>query len=325
MKRREFITLLGGAAAAWPLAARAQQVALIAFLHGGDSEQFDHLLAAFRVGLKDMGFEAPRNIAITYRWAESRNERLPGLARELAALNPAVFVTAGGDFSAEAAKAAGGNIPVVFVSGGDPVRSGLVTSMNRPGGNATGITVLTTSLEPKRLELLREIAPRTGTLGALVNPTRFDAETQARDVSEAARALGLPLEMLHASNDAEVESVFASLAQKGVGALLVGSDVFFYRRRQKLVLLAAHYRIPAIYQWREFALAGGLMSYGTNLADAYRQVGIYAGRILRGAKPADLPVQQSTKIELVINLNSAKALGLDVPLPLLMRVDEVIE
>jgi ABC-type uncharacterized transport system substrate-binding protein len=261
-----------------------------------------------------MGFEAPGNIAITYRWAENRNERLPGLARELAALNPAVFVAAGGDFSAEAAKAASGNIPVVFISGGDPVRSGLVTSMNRPGGNATGITVLTTSLEPKRLELLREIAPRTATLGALVNPTRFDAEMQAR-----ARRRVLSGCRSRCCTPATMQKWNRSLPRwRRKASALSSSD-------PKLVLLAAHSRVPAIYQWREFALAGGLMSYGTNLAEAYRQVGIYAGRILRGAKPAELPVQQSTKIELVINLNSAKALGLDVPLPLLMRVDEVIE
>jgi ABC-type uncharacterized transport system substrate-binding protein len=293
MKRREFITLVGGAAAAWPLAARAQQVPLIAFLHGGDSEQFDHLLVAFRAGLKDMGFEAPGNIAITYRWAENRNERLPGLARELAALNPAVFVAAGGDFSAEAAKAASGNIPVVFISGGDPVRSGLVTSMNRPGGNATGITVLTTSLEPKRLELLREIAPRTATLGALVNPTRFDAEMQARDVSEAARALGLPLEVLHASNDAEVESVFASLAQKGVGALLVGSEAGPARRALSRSRDLSMARIRSCRRADELRdQSGGSLSPSRHLCRPHpqgRQAGRAAGAAVDQDRAGDQP------------------------------------
>jgi putative ABC transport system substrate-binding protein len=326
MNRRAFISLLGGAAATWPLASRAQQpMPVIGFLHGGDSEQFDHLLVALRRGLAETGYEEGRNIAIEYRWAESRYDRLPAFAAELVARKVALFITAGGDASASAAKAATTTTPIVFISGGDPVRSGLVASLNQPGGNLTGITVFTSALEPKRLELLREVAPGAGTMGALLNPTRADAESQVREVQDAARALGQRVIILNASTDDEIGHAFASLAQQRIGALLVGSDVFFYRRREKLVALAASYAVPAIYQWREFAAAGGLMSYGTNIADGYRQVGIYAGRILKGAKPADLPVQQSTKVELAINLKAAKALGIEVPMPLLMRVDEVIE
>jgi ABC-type uncharacterized transport system substrate-binding protein len=326
MKRRDFIALLGGAATAWPPAARAQQpIPVIGFLHGGDMEQFDHLLVALRRGLAETGYEEGRNIAIEYRWAESRYDRLPAFAAELVARKVVLFITAGGDASVAAAKAATTTIPIVFISGGDPVRSGFVASLNQPGGNLTGITVFTSALEPKRLELLREVAPSAGTMGALLNPTRADVESQVREVQDAARALGQRVIILNASTDDEIDRVFASLAQQRIGALLVGSDVFFYRRRAKLVALAARYSVPAIYQWREFAAGGGLMSYGTNIADGYRQVGIYAGRILKGAKPADLPVQQSTKVELAINLKAAKALGIEVPMPLLMRVDEVIE
>lgn len=327
MKRRELITLLGGAAAAWPLAARAQPSPppLIGFLHGGDSEQFDHLLLALRRGLAETGYEEGRNLAIEYRWAEGRYDRLPAFAAELVARKVALFATAGGDASAKAAKAATSTTPIVFISGGDPVRSGLVTSLNQPEANLTGITVFTSTLEPKRLELLREVAPKARAMGALLNPTRADADLQVRDVHEAARALGQQVTILNASSDEEIDEAFASLSQRQIGALLVGSDVFFYRRRTRIVALAARYAVPAIYQWREFVAAGGLMSYGTNLGAAYRQIGIYAGRILKGAKPADLPVQQSTTVELAINLRTAQALGLEVPMSLLMRVDEVIE
>jgi putative ABC transport system substrate-binding protein len=325
MRRREFITLLGGAAA-WPLETRAQpSPPLIGFLHGGDSEQFDHLMVALHRGLAETGYELGRNIGIEYRWAESRYDRLPAFAVELVARKIALFIVAGGDASASAAKAATTTIPIVFISGGDPVRSGFVASLNQPGGNLTGITVFTSTLEPKRLELLREVAPSAHIMGVLLNPTRADADIQVRDVQDAARSLGQHIIILNASSDEEIERAFASLAEHRIGALLVGSDVFFYRRRAKVVTLAARHSVPAIYQWREFAAAGGLMSYGTDLGDAYRQVGIYAGRILRGAKPADLPVQQSTKVELILNLKAARALGVTFPLPVLGRADEVIE
>jgi putative ABC transport system substrate-binding protein len=330
MRRRQFITMLGGAAAAsslsWPLAARAQQPAMpvIGFL-SSRSPADEQFVAAFGLGLNEAGFVERRNVAIEYRWAEDQPDRLPALAAELVRRQAAVILAVGGSAPARAAKAATSTIPVVFIIGGDPVKLGLVASLNRPGGNVTGVTILSGALTAKRLELLRELVPGSGVVACLVNPDSPEIETQLTDIRATSRTMGQEILVLNASNDRDIDAAFAILVRQRAGGLLVANDGFYVGRREQLVALAARHGIPAMYFLREFAAAGGLMSYGNSLADAYRQVGTYAGRILKGAKPADLPVEQAVKIELVINLKTAKALGLDVPTALLLRANEVIE
>jgi len=325
LHRRDFISLLGGASAAWPLAARAQQpgVALIGLLAGAQLD--DRMLSAIRQGLKDASYVEGRNVAIKYRTADGRFNRLPGLAAELVA-DPVAVIVALGTQAAVAAKAATGTIPIVFVVGADPVRElGLVSSLNRPGGNVTGVTFLVNALGAKRLELLRELVPGTKLIGFLVNPANPTTQSHITDIQAAARALGVELLMLNASSDREIDAAFESLAQQRVNAVIIGTDQLFTSRRDQLVVLAARHALPAIHYLREFADAGGLISYGASTTDAYRLAGGYAGRILRGDKPADLPVQQTVKFELAINASTAKALGLIVPDKLLVAADEVIE
>ena len=326
MRRREFITLLGSGAVASPHLARAQQtMPVVGFLSAGSPGILRDHVAAFRRGLSETGFIEHGNVGIEYQWAEGQFDRLPAMAAELVRRPVAVITATGGDPSVFAAKAATTTIPIVFNFGLDPVKMGLVASFNRPGGNLTGVATFTSGLEPKRLEFLRELVPTAGVIGALMNPTRPGAESQLRDVQDAAGALGLQIVVLNASSDRDIDAAFATLVQQRVGALLVASDPFLFNRRAMIVALAARHAVPAIYQWRDFPAIGGLMSYGTSLSDAYRLVGTYVGRILKGEKIADLPVQQSTKVELVINLKTAKALGLTFPISLLGRADEVIE
>jgi putative tryptophan/tyrosine transport system substrate-binding protein len=326
MKRRAFITLLGGAAAAWPLAARAQQTALpvIGFLHTRSPEA-DQIIEGFRQGLAETDYVVGRNVAIEYRWALGQYERLPALAADLVRRQVAVLVGGGGYPSALAAKTATSTIPVVFTIGNDPVGAGLVASYNRPGGNMTGITIWTEMLGTKRLGLLHEMVPQAATIGLLANPRFAPTEGQLRDAQEAARGLRVGIHVLLASTDSEIEASFESIARERIAALAVGADPFFDTRREKLVAMAARYAVPTMYQFREFAVAGGLMSYGTDQMDVWRQIGVYTGRILKGQKPSDLPVMQPAKFELVINLKTANALGLEVPPTLLARADEVIE
>jgi ABC-type uncharacterized transport system substrate-binding protein len=326
MRRRKFIKLIGGAAATWPLAAWAQQaMPVIGFLSTGSPQSDVFRLAAVRQGLVEAGYVEGRNFVFEHRWAEDQYERLPALAAELVRRRVALIVTGGGSTSTVAAKSATATIPIVFVTGTDPIKLGLVASLNRPGGNITGVSFLVNTLVAKQFEVLHEAVPKTALIGYLVNPTYTNAEADTRNVLAAAEVVGQKLLLVQAHTDSELEAAFVTLTQQRAGALLVGADPFFFDRRDKLVELAARQKVPAIYFLREFASAGGLMSYGTSITEAYRIVGLYAGRILKGEKPAELPVQQSTKVELVVNLKTAKALGLTVPPALLARADEVIE
>jgi putative ABC transport system substrate-binding protein len=323
LNRREFITLAGGAAA-WPLAARAQQpMPVIGFLNASSAREYGHVAAAFRQGLSETGYVEGRNVLIEYRWAEDQYDRLPTLAADL--VRRQVIAITANTPAAPSAKAATATIPIVFLTAGDPVRDGLVASLNRPGGNLTGVGILSVELGPKRLELMRELVPTATVIALLLNPTTPTAEFQSKDMQATARTLGMRLHLLHASTERDFDTVFANLPQLGAGGLVIAADAFFVSRSEQLGALALRHGIPAIYQFRAFAAAGGVMSYGSNLADAYRLAGVYMGRILNGEKPADLPVQQSTKVELILNLKAAKALGLTIPLSLLGRADEVIE
>ena len=326
MRRRELI-LFSSAAVAWSLAARAQQkaVPVIGFLSGSSPGLFVPLVAAVRQGLSETGYVEGQNVSIEYRWAEGQYDRLPALAADLIARNVDLIVATGGAASARAAKTATLTIPIVFTTGSDPVESGLVDSLARPGGNITGVSILNVELIPKRIELISELVPEARIIAVLVNPNNAGTEPMIRDVPQVARAKGVQLPILKASTQSEIDTAFTSLDQLHAGALVVAPDPFFGTRHDQLLALASRHAIPAIYAWREFVTAGGLISYGTSLAVAYRQVGTYVGKILKGAKPADLPVQQPTTFELVVNLNTAKALGLTVPPSILARADEVIE
>jgi putative tryptophan/tyrosine transport system substrate-binding protein len=327
MKRREFITLIGGAAASWPLAARAQQEAMpvIGFLSSRSPHEAAYLVAAFHRGLKEGGYSEDQNVRIEYRWAEGQYDRLPEFALDLVRRGVALISSTGGIGAAIAAKQATSTIPIVFTVGDDPVKHGLVASFNRPGGNVTGIYNFISAMEAKRFGLLREVVPTAGSIAVLLNPNYLGFDVQLKDLQQAARAVGQRISVFNASSEADIHAAFRALARLPAAALLVGADPFFNGRREQLVTLAAHYSVPAMYELREYALAGGLMSYGTNLADAYRQVGNYAARVLKGDKPADLPVVQSSKFELVINLMTAKALRLIIPAGALAIADEVIE
>jgi len=327
MRRREFLGALGGAAVAGPMGAHAQQptMPVIGWLNSASPHTFAHFVVAFRQGLSEAGYVEHRNVGIEYRWSEGQDSRLPALATDLIRREVAVIVAAGGPVPGRVAKAATSTIPIVFIGSGDPVGEGLVASLNRPGGNATGVNPLLTALEGKRLSLLRELTPSAALIAILLNPALPPFEVQLKDVEEAARVFGQKINILRAANPGEIDAAFTTAAQMGAQAMLVGAGAFFNNLRNQLVQLAARNSIPAIYHVREIAAAGGLMSYGVNLTDAYRLVGNYTGRILKGENPADLPVQQPTKFELVINLKTAKSLGLTVPPTLLARADEVIE
>jgi putative tryptophan/tyrosine transport system substrate-binding protein len=330
MKRREFIAALGGAAAStslWPLVARAQQPAMpvIGFLSARSSESDVSMVSEFYRGLKDAGYVVDKNVAIEFRWGDGHYDRLPALAEDLVRGNVAVIVTAGGEISARAAKAATGKIPIVFNVGEDPVKYGLVASLNRPGGNVTGVTSLLGTLGTKQLGLLRDLVPKAGVIAMLVNPDDTWAEAQIANTEAAALAVGQQLVVFRASTEPDIDAAFAAIVQQRAGALLVATSPFFVTRANYLIALATRHALPAIYFRREIADAGGLMSYGSSTAELYGQMGTYAGKILNGASPADLPVMQAIKFELVINLKTAKALGLEIPPTLLARADEVIE
>ncbi len=326
MKRREFIMLLGGAAAAWPLAARAQQPAMpvVGFLGGASPGPYAPFVAAFHQGLSEAGYVEGQNLTIEYRWAEGRYDRLPAFAVDLVRRKVDVILTSGGNAPGLAAKNATSTIPIIFVTG-DPLEVGLVASLGRPGGNLTGVAMLTVELTPKRFELLSELVPLARVIALLVNPINPNSERITAEVQEAARGKGVQLLVLKASNKNEIDAAFAALVQQHAGAMVVDADAFLTGQRAQLVALASNNALPAIYGWREFAASGGLISYGTSLTAVYRLAGNYVGKILKGAKPADLPVQQPTKFELVINLKTARTLGLTVPPALLTSADEVIE
>ena len=326
MRRREFISLLGGAAAAWPRAARAQQpgMRVVGFLHYGAPETHAHIVAAFRQGLRDSGLVEGQNVAVEYRWAKGQYDRLPALAADLVQRQVAA-IAAAGLVGAQAAKAATATIPVAFAVGPDPVASGLVASLNRPGGNVTGVSLISLELAAKRFELLRELMPQIRVIALLINPNNPSTATELTDAEAAARTLGLQIRKVTASNDHDLDAAFATMQAPRVDALIVSQDGYYLYRRDQIIALAARHAVPAVYPWREYPAAGGLMSYAPSLAEGYRQVGIYIGKTLKGANPADLPVEQPTKFELVINLKTAKALGLDVPWFLQQRADEVIE
>src|SRR6266487_4432997 len=325
--RRKFLATLGGAAAAWPLAARAQQARMpvIGVLGATTAHGYAAQLAAFRRGLNEAGFVEGRDVAVEYRWAEDQYERLPALAADLVRRQVAVIATIGGNAAALAAKAATRTIPVVFHGSIDPVEAGFVASLNRPGGNMTGVVTLNIDTGQKRLELIHELVPSAGTIALLLNPTNPIAEAQTKDLQTAARTLGLKLHVLHASAEAEFEPAFAALMQLRAGGLVIGTDGFLVSHSEQLAALTLRHALPAIFQYRAFVEAGGLMSYGGSVTDSYRLSGVYTGRILKGEKPGDLPVQQATKVELIINLKTARTLGITFPITLLGRADEVIE
>jgi ABC-type uncharacterized transport system substrate-binding protein len=325
MKRREFITLLGGASVAWQLAARAQQTPVVGMLSSGSAEGFAPRVRAFRQGLHEAGYVEDRNVKIEFRWADGRYELLPALAADLVSRGVAAIATIGGTPAALAAKAATPTVPIIFQLGADPVEVGLVVSLSRPSGNVTGVTSLGAELVPKQLELLRELIPSIAAAALLVNPSAPIAEAVTRDAQAAARTLGLQVHVLHASTEADFHRAFAAVAELRVGGLVISTDGFFNSRNEQLGALSARHMVPAIAQYREFVTAGGLACYGGSVTEICRLVGVYTGRVLKGERPADLPVQQSTKAELIINLKAAKALGLEVPTTLLARADEVIE
>jgi putative ABC transport system substrate-binding protein len=325
MIRRQFIALLGGAAVTWPLASRAQQATMptIGFLGSETAKSFAPYTAGFQRGLKESGYTEGRNVAIEYRWAEGKYDRLPALAADLVRQQARVIIVSVN--SAQAARAATKTIPIVFATAADPVEAGLVASLSRPGGNVTGATSLSAEIAPKLLELLQEVVPGATIFAGLVHGNARGRDTYTKDFQAAARALGVQMHILYASTEREIDTAFSTLVTQGAGGLAIHTHAFFINRNEQLAALALRHAIPTVFQYREFAAAGGLMSYGGDLSDAYRAAGVYAGRILKGASPADLPVQQSTKVELIINLKTAKALGLTVPLSLLARADEVIE
>jgi putative ABC transport system substrate-binding protein len=325
MRRRKFLTLFGGAVTAFPVSARAQQpsVPVIGFVNSASADGYAPMVAAFRQGLRETGFVDGQNVAIEYRWANGQYDQVPAMAAELVRSRPAVIVANAPGVLA--VKAAITTIPIVFTTADDPVQIGLVTSLSRPGGNVTGVTQLNVEVMPKRLELAHELVPEATTIALLVNPTNPNAATQLRNLQAAARTLGLQLHVLHASNELDFDPIFATIAQLRAKALVIGTDGFFISQNERLAALTLHHAVPAIFQGRAFVAAGGLISYGGNTEDSYRLAGVYAGRILKGEKPGELPVQQSTKVELFLNLKAAKALGITFPLLMLGRADEVIE
>jgi putative ABC transport system substrate-binding protein len=328
MRRREFITLLAGATAAWPIVARAQQAAMpaVGFMHILSPEgEGLHYMAAFQHGLKEAGYVEGQNVAVEYRWAEGHYDRLPGFAADFVRRKVGVIAATGGEPSPQVAKAATQTIPIVFTSNGEPVSEGLVATLNRPGGNATGVTIFGASAVTKRLQLLHDLVPKAAVIGFLMNSSHPNSNNEMKVAQAAARCIGRELLVFNASNESEIDAAFVAMVQQQVDAVLGGSDTFLLSRCNQIISLAAHHRLPAIYYVRGFAEAGGLMSYGNRVADMYRLVGIYVGRILKGEKPADLPVQQSTKFELVINLKTAKTLGIEIPISMQLLADEMIE